>query len=274
MEMELTLPAAFLVGMLGGVHCAGMCGGIVGALAGGLDAELRQSRWRMLSALLAYNTGRITSYTIAGLAAGLVGQQFSTMNLVGDFPAGRVLAGVFMILFGFYLGGWWNALRIFEKAGSHVWRRIEPLGRRLVPVRGVGQAWLLGLLWGWLPCGMVYAVLAMALASSSVLYGGLVMLAFGLGTLPLMVAMGFAFGKLVTVLQGRIIRGLAGVTVILFGIYTLLPKDMSHGHHGMPGHGQHDMHEQHGKPAQHDMHEMPGKPGHHDRRMPSDGSPE
>jgi hypothetical protein len=89
-----------------------------------------------------------------------------------------------------------------------------------------------------------------------------------------MVAMGFAFGKLVTVLQGRIIRGLAGVTVILFGIYTLLPKDMSHGHHGMPGHGQHDMHEQHGKPAQHDMHEMPGKPGHHDRRMPSDGSPE
>ena len=248
MEMDLTLPAAFLGGMLGGVHCAGMCGGIVGALAGGLDAELRQSRWRMLSALLAYNTGRITSYTVAGLAAGLVGQQFSTMNLVGDFPAGRILAGVFMILFGFYLGGWWNALRIFERAGSHVWRRIEPLGRGLVPVRGVGPAWLLGLLWGWLPCGMVYAVLAMALASSSVLHGGLVMLAFGLGTLPLMVAMGFAFGRLVTVLQGRIIRGLAGVTVILFGIYTLLPKEMSHDHHGM-----------------HDMR------GHHDHQMPATG---
>jgi len=74
-----------------------------------------------------------------------------------------------------------------------------------------------------------------------------------------------------------LLRGLAVVTVILVGIYTLLPKDMAHGHHGMPGmtgHGQHDMHEQHGKPAQHDMHEMPEKPGHHDRRMPSDGSPE
>jgi sulfite exporter TauE/SafE len=239
MEMELTLPAAFLVGMLGGVHCAGMCGGIVGALAGGLDADLRQSRWRMLSALLAYNGGRITSYTVAGLAAGLVGQQVSTLNLVGDFPAGRVLAGVFMILFGFYLAGWWHALQVFEKAGSHLWRRIEPLGRRLLPVQGSGQAWLL---WGWLPCGMVYAVLAMALASSSVAYGGLVMLAFGLGTLPLMVAMGFAFGRLVTILQGRIIRGLAGVTVILFGVYTLLAKDMSHGHHGahdMSGHAHH-----------------------------------
>ena len=242
MEMELTLPAAFLVGMLGGVHCAGMCGGIVGALAGGLDADLRQSRWRMLSALLAYNGGRITSYTVAGLAAGLVGQQVSTLNLVGDFPAGRVLAGVFMILFGFYLAGWWHALQVFEKAGSHLWRRIEPLGRRLLPVQGSGQAWLLGLLWGWLPCGMVYAVLAMALASSSVAHGGLVMLAFGLGTLPLMVAMGFAFGRLVTVLQGRIIRGLAGVTVILFGVYTLLAKDMSHDHHGahdMSGHAHH-----------------------------------
>jgi sulfite exporter TauE/SafE len=242
MEMELTLPAAFLVGMLGGVHCAGMCSGIVGALAGGLDASLRQSRWRMLSALLAYNGGRITSYTVAGLAAGLVGQQVSTLDLVGDFPAGRVLAGVFMILFGLYLAGWWHALRIFEKAGSHLWRRIEPLGRRLVPVQGSGQAWLLGLLWGWLPCGMVYAVLAMALASSSIVYGGLVMLAFGLGTLPLMVAMGFALGRLVTVLQGRIIRSLAGVTVILFGIYTLLPKDISHEHHGMPGMSGHAHH--------------------------------
>ncbi len=253
MEMELTLPAAFLVGMLGGVHCAGMCGGIVGALAGGLDVELRQSRWRMLSALLAYNTGRITSYTVAGLTAGLVGQQVSTLGLVGDFPAGRVLAGVFMILFGFYLGGWWHALRIFEKAGSHLWRRIEPLGRRLVPVQGSGQAWLLGLLWGWLPCGMVYAVLAMALASSSVVHGGLVMLAFGLGTLPLMVAMGFAFGKLVTVLQGRIIRSLAGVTVILFGVYTLLAKDMSHDHHGMQ--------------------DMSGH-AHHGHEMPATGSPD
>ena len=252
MEMELTLPAAFLVGLLGGVHCAGMCGGIVGALAGGLEAGLRQSRWRMLGALFAYNTGRITSYTVAGLAAGLIGQQVSTLDLVGDFPAGRVLAGVFMILFGFYLAGWWQALTVFEKAGSHLWRRIEPLGRGLVPVRSAGHAWLLGLLWGWLPCGMVYAVLAMALASSSVLYGGLVMLSFGLGTLPLMVAMGFAFGRLVTLLQGRIIRGLAGVTVILFGIYTLLPKEMSQHHHHMPGMPEqgeqqpHDHHEHHG----------------------------
>lgn len=234
--MQLTIPAAFIVGLLGGVHCVGMCGGIVGALTGSLMPDVRQSRGRMLSALCGYNLGRISSYTLAGLAAGLLGQQVSTIGLFGDFPAGRVLAGVFMILFGLYLGGWWHALQVFEKAGGHLWRRIEPYGRRLLPVQHGGQAYLLGLLWGWLPCGMVYAVLAMALASSNVLYGGMIMAAFGLGTLPLMLAMGVAFGRLASVLQGRIIRGLAGVTVILFGAYTLLPKAGLHDHHGM-----HDM---------------------------------
>jgi hypothetical protein len=239
MEMELTLPAAFIVGLLGGVHCIGMCGGIVAALTGSLDAGIRASRGRFLAALLAYNGGRIASYTAAGVLLGLLGQQVSALDPLTGFPVARVFSGVFMLLLGIYLAGWWPALRWLEQAGARLWKRIEPLGRRFIPIRHSGQALLLGMLWGWLPCGMVYAVLALALASASTLDGGLTMLAFGLGTLPLMLTMGVAFSALARRLQGRIIRALAGITVLLFGVYTLatLPADhRQHGQHGMHQH--------------------------------------
>jgi sulfite exporter TauE/SafE len=209
-----------------------MCGGIVGALSSGLAPGIRSSRWRFLSTLLAYNGGRIISYGLAGLLLGLLGQQVGALKIFGSFPVGRVVGGVFMILFGFYLAGWWHALLLLEKAGAQLWKHVEPLGRRFIPVHGSGQALMLGLVWGWLPCGMVYAVLALALTSGSVLYGGLVMLVFGLGTLPLMVSMGFAIGTLTRVLQGRILRTLAGVTVMLFGLYTLVLAPPMHDHHG------------------------------------------
>ncbi|MGD2056456.1 MAG: sulfite exporter TauE/SafE family protein [Gammaproteobacteria bacterium] len=247
MNMELTLPAAFLVGLLGGVHCVGMCSGIVGALTGGLSVQLRQSRGRLLSALLAYNGGRIISYSLAGLLLGFLGQQIGALGVLAEYPVGRILAGIFMVLFGLYLAGWGRVLQVLERLGARLWRHIEPLGRRFIPVRSSGQAFLLGMVWGWLPCGMVYAVLAMALASSSVFYGGLIMLCFGLGTLPLMIAMGFTFNSLARLLQGRIIRSLAGATVMLFGLYTIIsaPSMLAeHQHrHGMEQplhHGVHD----------------------------------
>jgi sulfite exporter TauE/SafE len=242
MNMELTLPAAFLVGLLGGVHCVGMCSGIVGVLTGSLAPAIRESRWRFLLAVLAYNSGRIASYTLAGLLLGLLGQQVSALGVLASWPVGRIVAGVFMILFGLYLAGWWQVLRILEKAGSRVWRYIEPYGRRFIPVQGAAQAFMLGAIWGWLPCGMVYAVLAMALASSSVLHGGLIMLTFGLGTLPLMVTMGYTFGSLNRVLQAPAIRTIAGVTVILFGLYAIVSAPAAHERHqqhGTSGHAHH-----------------------------------
>jgi sulfite exporter TauE/SafE len=226
--------AAFLVGLLGGTHCIGMCGGIVGALTASLSADVRDSRPRLLITQLTYNTGRVSSYVAAGVIAGVLGQQASVMELGGGFPLGRVVAGVIMILLGFYLAGWWHALRWLERLGAVLWKFIEPLGRRFIPVRHPGQALLLGLVWGWLPCGMVYAALALALASGSAAGGGAIMLAFGAGTLPAMLTLGVAFSSLGRWVRDERVRKLAGISVMLLGLLLLLAIPEQHGHHAHP----------------------------------------
>ena len=125
---EIGLFSAFVVGLLGGVHCVGMCGGIVGALSLGLPGE------RQLPVLLAYNVGRISSYTLAGALMGALGFYFSGLLPVQTAQTLLLsLAGLFLILMGLYLAGWWNALSRIEHAGGVIWRRIEPLGRGLLP---------------------------------------------------------------------------------------------------------------------------------------------
>jgi len=232
-----SLTAAFLVGLLGGTHCLGMCGGIVGALSTGLSTPLRESRWRYLAAQLAYNAGRIGSYTFAGLLVGAFAGQVGEAGVLQGMPVGRYLAGVIMILFGIYLAGWWHTLLFLEKAGARLWKHLEPVGRRWLPVRHAGQAFLLGLVWGWLPCGMVYAALAMALASGSAAGGAATMLAFGLGTLPTLLTVGLAYNALRRFLQDPRVRMVAGILVILLGLMMLLAAPGGHGGH--MGHQHH-----------------------------------
>lgn len=243
------LIAAFMVGLLGGTHCAGMCGGIVGALSTGLTDDLRKTRWRFVLVQLAYNVGRIGSYTLAGVIAGAFAWRLGETGLLQGFPLGKLVAAIIMILFGIYLTGWWHSLLWLERAGGYVWRYIEPLGRRFMPVRSAGQALLLGMVWGWLPCGMVYAVLALALTSADVLSGGAIMLSFGVGTLPTMLVMGLAFTRYGRLVQKPGIRIAAGVSVMLLGVYMLLAKHAGHGHHAQPPAGtdaeQHEMHQHH-----------------------------
>jgi len=209
---SVDLLSAFMVGLLGGVHCAGMCGGIVGALSFGLPAG------RNLPILLAYNAGRISSYTAAGALMGALGFYFS--GLLPVQTAQRVLltlAGLFLVLMGLYLAGWWNALSRIERAGGVLWRRIEPLGRGLLPVRSVRHGFVLGLLWGWLPCGLVYSALVWTVASGGPVQGALLMLAFGLGTLPNLLLMGVAAAQLNRWIRRPAVRAAAGVMVMLFG---------------------------------------------------------
>ena len=219
---EAGYAAAFVVGLLGAPHCIGMCGGIVSALTFGLPPEKRGRLSSMMPYLLAYNVGRVASYVAAGAAMGALGLLFA--QLLPVYYAQRVLlvlAGVFMILLGLYLGGWWMLLNRLEQVGGLLWRRIEPLGRRLLPVRTPGRALAVGLVWGGLPCGLVYSMLVNSVASGSALQGAGLMLAFAVGTLPNLLVMGVLAGAAARLSRSLAARRVAGVTVILFGVYTL-----------------------------------------------------
>jgi sulfite exporter TauE/SafE len=214
---------AFVVGLLGGVHCVGMCGGIVGALTLGLPPELRGSAARMLPFHLAYNLGRIASYTVAGALMGGLGVLLvAFLPVVYAQRALLLLAGMMMILLGLYLAGWWRGLARLEEAGGLIWRRLEPFGRRLLPVRSVGQALALGMVWGWLPCGLVYSVLIWALSAGGALEGAVLMLGFGLGTLPNLLLIGALAGGLARWFQHAWVRGAAGMILIALGVLALL----------------------------------------------------
>lgn len=219
--MELGQPAlAFLVGLLGGLHCVGMCGGILGALS--LGARPGGTGLALLPMQLAYNLGRIGSYTLAGALMGALGAVLTQLGSI--HTAQRVLyalAALILIGLGLYLGGWWRGLAQIERLGGGLWRLLEPLGRRFLPVRRVSQAFGLGLVWGWLPCGLVYSVLTWAASSGSALRGALVLFAFGLGTLPNLLAMGLATGALAHWSRNPWVRRLAGLLVLGFGIHGL-----------------------------------------------------
>lgn len=222
MPAELSLLAAFTVGLLGGVHCVGMCGGIVTALTLGLPEGLRKQPARMLPYQLAYNLGRLSSYALAGALMGGVGvlaANLTSVNLAQRFLQG--IAGVFMLSLGLYLGGWWLGLARLEQAGGILWQRLEPLGRHLLPVNGYRQAVVLGLLWGWLPCGLVYSVLIWSISTASALHGALLMLSFGLGTLPTLLTIGVVTARLSQWVHRPWVRRTSGGLVAALGVYTV-----------------------------------------------------
>lgn len=213
------IAAAFAVGLLGGVHCIGMCGGIVGALSFGLP---KTKLGPQLGFQLAYNLGRILSYSLAGALAGGLGLLLAEHSGLAQAQRGLLLiASLFMVLLGLYLGGWWPSLARLERLGLPLWRRLEPLGRGLLPLRSPLQALLLGGLWGWLPCGLVYSSLIWSLSAGGAAQGGLLMLAFGLGTLPNLLLMGLVAARLQGFLHRPWVRQLAGASVLLLGLANL-----------------------------------------------------
>ncbi|WP_220813666.1 sulfite exporter TauE/SafE family protein [Pseudomonas paralcaligenes] len=209
------LASALILGLLGGGHCLGMCGGLMGALTLAIPPEQRTRRLRLL---LAYNLGRILSYATAGLLIGLAGWA------VASSPAAmalRVAAGLLLIAMGLYLAGWWSGLTRIEAVGRHLWRHLQPLASRLMPVSSLPRALLLGAVWGWLPCGLVYSTLLWASSQGSPTDSALLMLAFGLGTWPVLLATGMAAERLTALLRRRGVRVAGGLLVILFGLWTL-----------------------------------------------------
>lgn len=227
------LTAAFLLGLFSSAHCVGMCGGIMGALSMAIPAEAKTRRWFIL---LSYNLGRIGSYTLIGALAGVMAAQLTQLGAANWL---RWLAGVLLILMGLYLADWWRGLTYLENAGRYLWAYIQPLGKRMMPVNNNKKALALGLIWGWLPCGLVYSALVYAMSQGQALGAGLVMLAFGLGTLPSVLATGFIAQQMGKWLRRPQVRWPLAAIIILFGCWTIWGGGHSGHHH------QHDQHSEH-----------------------------
>lgn len=247
--MTAHLLPVFLVGLAGSVHCVGMCGGIVGAItataplprnvipihsaarfAGGAAAfgagAQAGTLARALPRVLAYNAGRIGSYMVAGaLAGGLAGGAQSLAKLAGLQLGFYWLANLMLVALGLYLMNAWHGLTKLEQAGRVLWQRAQPwmapAMRTLMPADRPHQAFALGALWGWLPCGMVYSVLLTAMLSGDAAGGAAVMLTFGLGTLPMLTGLGLLGARLRRALQQRSVRIVCGLLVLAFGLFGI-----------------------------------------------------
>jgi uncharacterized protein len=225
-SMILNLLAAVLIGFASSAHCLFMCGGISAAFT----AAPEQSSGRQHLLGLTFQFGRLLSYGVIGV---LLGSLVVTAGHVSDLGLLlRILAGLLLIAMGLYLANLWRGLALLEKPLAPIWKKLSVRASRWLPVRQISHALMIGALWGWLPCGLVYSTLAWAAtASNSAWESGLLMMAMGLGTLPAMLGVGF-FGRL---LSRKATRSAAGILLCLFGFWTLwmplqnlLSEDMAH----------------------------------------------
>jgi len=215
----LTLLSFFITGLLAGTHCAAMCGGIVSAVSLSRAPDASPP----FIHLLAFNAGRIASYATLGAIVGALG---AGSLLIGPQQAVQTFlslaANVLLIGLGLYVAGLSRTVTALERIGAPVWRWISPFTRRFLPVRNSGQAFALGGLWGWLPCGLVYSILAAALSSGRPTDGALTMAAFGLGTLPNLIALGYFADRIRPLLQRAGVRLAAGLAIAAFGALGLV----------------------------------------------------
>ena len=217
------MTVAFLIGLLSTLHCFGMCGGLVGAMTMSLEPAIRKQTSQLGLYTLAYNGGRIVSYVVAGFLVGWFGQALRDFLMPENgISVLRLIASILIIAMGFYIAGWFPQFSKIEKIGQPLWRLLQPLGQRLLPVKNIWQAFLFGAVWGWLPCGLVYYVLLISPANDSALNSALFMLFFGLGTLIPMMAAGFLTGRLAPLRQSQKIRYFSGIVLIIMGVLGLL----------------------------------------------------
>jgi uncharacterized protein len=212
--IEVITPfAALVAGLLGSGHCVMMCGGIAGAL--GYGSAAASCTGASLRFPLLYNLGRVTSYTAAGAVVGAAG---SGLAAIGGGPTLRSVlaaaAALVIVVAGLRLAAGSRSFGGFERAGRAIWRRIAPLTRTFLPVTTPGRAFGIGLVWGWLPCGMAYAMLAAAALTGGAWQGATLMALFGIGTLPAMLTLGAG----ATQLLGPRTRRLGGAVLILLGL--------------------------------------------------------
>lgn len=218
MNGDITLLTLFLLGFFGGGHCVGMCGGLSSAFALQLPPGLNRA-----GLIVLLNLGRISSYVFIGLLVGAIGQIGISLDQTRWLQNGLYLSANLLLLFlGLYLAGISSLATRIESIGRPVWKCLNPLLNRLLPIQSVPACFGVGMLWGWLPCGLVYSASLYALGSGNALEGGLYMLAFALGTLPNLLAMGLFAAQLKNFLQRKTVRLAAGLLVAAWALWRLV----------------------------------------------------
>lgn len=229
-ELLPLLSAALVAGLVGSAHCLGMCAGISGLFA--VRAEAASMRASVPTAFV-YNAGRVITYAALGAIVAAFGSVI--IKASPDLAVGiRMLSGIIIILVGLQVAFNLRALRVIERMGGTLWARIAPAARKLLPIDSLPKAFGLGLIWGWLPCGLVYSVLIIAATSASPVGGALTMAAFGVGTMPAMMLSGLGAARVSTAMQRRGTRLGLGILVIVMGLLTIampLGKLLPGGHH-------------------------------------------
>ncbi|MCK4841417.1 MAG: sulfite exporter TauE/SafE family protein [Methylococcales bacterium] len=228
MEFHLTFTAsyftAFAMGLFSSLHCIGMCGSIIGTLTLSLKPEIRNNKALLFPYVLNYNMGRIFSYTLAGL---LVGIAESLITLPFDSALGhrilQLVSASIMVGAGLYIAGWFPRFAYIEKSGSKIWKVLEPYGRKLIPVKSRFQAFLFGMVWGWLPCGLVYAALALAATTGDIMISAMSMLAFGLGTLPSVMGVGIMTNILTKLSKMQRFKQAIGLLLVFIALLAVFP---------------------------------------------------
>ncbi len=228
MEFDLAFTTstlvAFTMGLFSSMHCIGMCGSIIGTLTLSLSPEIRNNRSRLLPFVFNYNIGRITSYTIAGALAGVIETLITLpMGEINGHRLLQLLSAAIMASAGLYIAGWFPRFAYIEKIGLGFWKKIEPFGRKLIPVKNRSQAYLFGMVWGWLPCGLVYSALALAATAGGIRQSALTMLFFGLGTLPAVMGVGIMTSLLARLSRMPRFKQAIGLFMIALALLAALP---------------------------------------------------
>lgn len=211
----LSFVTAFMLGLLGASHCLVMCGGISAA------ASMNTQGQRKISLLVLFNFGRIASYATAGAIVSSLGLWLSSSHELA-ITVMRTFAGLLLILMGFYIARWWMVLTQLERGGQFIWRFLQPLTKKLLPIETPSQALALGALWGWLPCGLIYSSLAWVASYSDPLNGAIAMMCFGLGTFPALISSGIFAQQLANLLRHPRFRQLSAILLMVYGGWTLL----------------------------------------------------
>ncbi|MBU1618633.1 MAG: sulfite exporter TauE/SafE family protein [Gammaproteobacteria bacterium] len=216
-ELAVNLVAALSIGFLGSSHCLVMCGGIASALQLSMPGL---NLMQQLKLQLMLSVGRLITYSLLGALTGAFGAALLVKLGISLFWL-KLLAGILLLLMAFYVARLWFALTVLEKFGSALWRKVQPVAKTLLPLDSSAKALAYGLCWGFLPCGLVYSSLGWSLASGSALQGALLMLAFGLGTLPAMLAVGSFARQLSQFKNNTLIRACAACVLAFYALYTI-----------------------------------------------------